>query len=256
MKVHGHLLPFALSCALATGCAAAAEGLAEAPTPRAATAAPAEAALTVDGLLDNMETARKGLKTFSAAVAKTRRLEALEDTEEFSGAIEFKTPRLLKMSLTSARSKKETVTFVGKEYAWIWRVQDKQAERGRLADLKEADKKKTANPLEYGLARDVHGLQDAYDLTLLPREKAGEADAVPLELTPKKETYAEGKTILWIDARTWLPVQVREYKSNDEIVETHTFTDIKTNVSMSDRMFEFDPPKDVDVILHDAGQEK
>ena len=248
MKLHCSGWMTALVCALALGCAASAQP--------AATTAQTEVALTVDALLDNMEGVRKELKTFKADVAKTRRNEALDDTEEFAGWIEFKTPRLLRMSLTSARTKKETIVFVGKEYAWLWRVQDKQAERGRLADLKQADKEKTANPLEYGLARDVHGLKDAYDLKLLPPEKVGDADTAPLELTPRKGTYAEGKTIFWVDTKNWLPAQVREYKSDDLIVETHTFTNIRTNVSLADKLFEFTPAKDVDVILHDAGQEQ
>jgi len=246
MKPHPVALTTALLCALALGCAAVAQP--------AAPAEPPGEALTVAGLLDHMEAARKELKTFKADVAKTRFVAALDETEEGAGRIEFKTPRLLRLSLTNARTKKETVIFVGKEYAWLYRVQDKQAERTKLADIGEADKKKSANPLEYGLARDIHGLLDAYGIKLLPAEKIGEAETTPMELTPKQGTYAEGKVIFWVSTANWLPVQVREYKSDDEIVETHTFTNTRTNISLSDKLFEFAPPKDVDVILHDAAQ--
>jgi outer membrane lipoprotein-sorting protein len=44
---------------------------------------------------------------------------------------------------------------------------------------------------------------------------------------------------------------VREYKSKDEVVETHTFTHIALNETIRDSTFEFDPPKDVDVLIHD-----
>lgn len=264
----------AFCCVMALGCAASAQPVepmpaqpavqaAETPVPEPAAppqpgmaTATAQPALTLDALLDNMEAARKTLKTFKADVAKTRRIEALDDTEEFTGWLEFKTPRLLRMSLTSTRNKKEIVTYVGKEYAWIWYVKDKRAEGVRLADMKQADKEKTANPLEFGLARDLHGLRDSYELKLLPVEKIGNADTVPLEMTPKKDTYAEGKTILWVDTSTWLPAQVREFKSNDEVVETHTFTNAKTNLSLADKLFEFphanDP--DIDTTVHEAEQ--
>lgn len=236
----------ALLCALALGCAAVAQP--------AAPVEPPGGTLTVNTLLDHMEAARKELKTFKADVAKTRFVAALDETEQNAGQIEFKTPRLLRLSLTNARTKKETIIFVGKEYAWLYRVQDKQAERSKLADLGETDKKKSGNPLEYGLARDIHGLLDAYNIKLLPVEKVAEVETTPMELTPKQGTYAEGKVIFWISMTNWLPVQLREYKSDDEIVETHTFTNIQTNVSLSDKLFEFTPDKAVDVILHDAVQ--
>ena len=99
----------------------------------------------------------------------------------------------------------------------------------------------------------MHGLREGYTLKLLPEEKIGETETVPLEMTPEGgTTYAKGRLIFWIDLKTWLPVQVREYKSNDEVVETHTFTNIRVNEDVPDSTFEFEPPEDVDVILHDA----
>ncbi len=246
MKLHPLTVIPTLLCILALGCAAFAQP--------AAPVEPSAGTLTVAALLDHMEATRKELKTFKADVTKTRFVAALDETQEDAGRIEFKTPRLLRLDLTNARTKKETIIFVGKEYAWLYRVTDKQAERSRLVDLGEADKKKSGNPLEYGLARDIHGLLDAYNIRLLPDEKIGGVETTPMELTPKQGTYAEGKVIFWVSAVNWLPVQLREYKSDDEIVETHTFTNIQTNVLLSDKLFEFTPDKTVDVILHDAVQ--
>ncbi len=215
-------------------------------------AAPAEAALTVDQVLDNMEAVRKTIKTFKADVAKLRQASGLDDSH-FTGTIQFKSPRLLKLNLKNADNGAETISYVGQKFGWIYRPTDKpvpQAERIRLADI-EKDKK-AGNPLEYGLARDMHGLREGYTLKLLPMEKIGDAMTVPLEMTPEGgETYTNGRLIFWIDTKTWLPVQVREYKSGGEVIETHTFTHIILNDSIRDSIFEFDPPKDTDVLIHD-----
>ena len=45
-------------------------------------------------------------------------------------------------------------------------------------------------------------------------------------------------------------------KSKDEVVETHTFTQMAVNDSIRDSTFEFEPPEDVDVLIHDEALEK
>jgi len=214
------------------------------------TAAPAaEAALTVDQVLDNMEAVRKKIRTFKADVAKLRQATGLDDSH-FTGTIQFKSPRLLKLDLKNIENGAETISYVGQKFGWVYRPREKQAERIRLADIDKNEK--AGNPLEYGLARDMHGLREGYTLTLLPKERIGDAETIPLEMTPEGgTTYTNGRLIFWIDTQSWLPVQVREYKSKDEVVETHTFTHIAVNDTIRDSTFEFDPPKDVDVLIHD-----
>jgi outer membrane lipoprotein-sorting protein len=243
----------AFSVLALAGCVFVAPHSAQAAPPETA-APPTEAALTVDQVLDNMEAVRKKIKTFKADVVKLRQATGLDDSH-FTGGIEFKAPRLLKLDLKNTETGAETVSYVGKKFGWIYRPLAKpvpQAERIRLADIDTDKEKKAGNPLEYGLARDMHGLRDGYALKLLPMEKVGDTAAVPLEMTPEGDTtYTNGRLIFWIDTQTWLPVQVREYKSKGEVVETHTFTHITLNDSIRDSTFEFEPPKDADVLIHD-----
>jgi len=238
------------------GCIFAAPHSAQAAQPETAAPPPAEAALTVDQVLDNMEAVRKKIKTFKADVVKLRQATGLDDSH-FTGTIQFKSPRLLKLDLKNTENGAETISYVGQKFGWVYRPRDKQAERIRLADIDIDKDQKAGNPLEYGLARDMHGLRDGYTLKLLPVEKVGDTATVPLEMTPEGgTTYARGRLIFWIDTRTWLPVQVREYKSQDEVVETHTFSKIAINDSIRDSTFEFDPPEGVDVLIHDEAPEK
>jgi outer membrane lipoprotein-sorting protein len=161
----------------------------------------------------------------------------------------------LKLDLKNTETGAETISYVGKEFGWVYRPREKQAERIKLADIDKVQK--AGNPLEYGLARDVHGLRDGYTLKVLPLEKVGDAAAAPLEMTPEGgTTYTSGRLIFWIDIKSWLPIQVRQYKSKDEVVETHTFTHIIINDSVRDSNFQFDPPEDVDVLVHEEASEK
>jgi outer membrane lipoprotein-sorting protein len=211
----------------------------------------AETPETVDALLDRMESARKKLKTLRADVIMTRNVELLDLKETFHGTLYFKMPRLVRLQLRNRETNEETISIAGKTYGWIYRVHRQQAERGKLADLDA--KSRPVNPFEYGLARDIHTVREGYNLKLHPPEKIADRQVVRLELAPKGGTdYAAGKLILWIDCRAFLPVQVREFKSNGEIVETHTFRQMEVNVPISDDRFEFEPPEGVDVILHEA----
>jgi outer membrane lipoprotein-sorting protein len=230
------------------GCVFAALYSAQAAQPETA-APPAETALTVEQVLDNMEAVRKNIRTFKADVVKLRQATGLDDSH-FTGTIQFKSPRLLKLDLKNTDNGAETILYAGQKFGWEYRPRDKQAERIRLADIDKDQK--AGNPLEYGLARDMHGLREGYTLKLLPAEKVGDTATIPLEMTPEGgTTYARGRLIFWIDTRSWLPIQVRQYKSNDEVVETHTFSQITLNDSIRDSTFEFEPPKDVDVLIHD-----
>ena len=208
-------------------------------------------AFTIDQVLDNMESVRKKLKTFTADVVKLRTIEVLDETERFEGTIRFKMPRLLHLRLKNVENGREAIYIVGKKYGWIYRPQKKQVERARLPKIDE--KVGSPNPLEYGLARDIHALRDSYLLQLRPVEKIGAVETVPIELIPREaDEYAVSKLVFWIDATTWLPVRLREFKSNNEIVETHTFSNVRLNVKIKNKVFKFKVPRGVDEILHDA----
>lgn len=246
------IAPLALvAAALLLGCVGLRQSMAEPENAPEVAPAPEPAGLTVDGLLDRMESVRKSIRTFQADAEKIRTVELLDENERSVGRIQFKAPRLLRLDLTNVANDQESIIIVGPEFGWIYRPYKKQAERGRLAEgTTEAEK---GNPLQYGLAKDMHGLREGYELSLLPEEEVGGRRAVPLQLMPEGgTTYTRGRIIFWIDLESWLPVKIREYKSNDEIVETYTFSNIELNKRISDSTFEFKPPRDVDVILLDA----
>jgi len=221
--------------------------------PKQAPASPREPtapALTVDAALDHMETARKNLKCFRARAVKHLNTVPLEDIEVFEGNFQFKMPRLLRLELKSRETGKTRIEFVGKKYAWVYRVDEAQAEGVPLKKMKE--KVKSANPLEYGLAEDVHNLKKNYLLKLLPGEKVNKIDTAVLEMTPRGAAPddEDGKVTLWLSKETWLPIRIREVKNNADVIETYTFDEMKINIEIDDGVFEFKPGDDVDVQIH------
>jgi outer membrane lipoprotein-sorting protein len=247
-----HALSLGLA-ALLVGCALGRPELQEAAPVREAQ--PAEAAthkaretlLTVDDVLAKMEAARKTLKTLTASVVKKRTVVPLDDTEYFDGVLVFKMPRLLFLKLTSRQNKRTTRIIVGPDYAWIHRVEDQQAE-GVI--LKNLDKKKKAdNPLQYGLSENVFAFKKAYELTLKPETTVNGEPVVVLEMLPRvEERYTEeGKVTLWLSKQTWLAVQVEEVRNDGDVIETHTFKDMKVNVDVDEALFEWEPGPDLEV---------
>ena len=105
-------------------CAAFGAGGCAGDRPRRRRRATGEAALTVDQVLDNMEAVRKTIKTFKADVAKLRQATGLDDSH-FTGTIQFKSPRLLKLDLKNTETGAETISYVGKKFGWIYRPQRK-----------------------------------------------------------------------------------------------------------------------------------
>ena len=258
-------IPFLILAVLSLGCTAMGqpEQEANAPDPAPLTSnetstnagveadqAPDIANLTLDQVLDHMEQARKELKTFDAKVIKHRNVVPLEDIEVFDGRIRFKMPRKLYLELKSRDTGRKTVYIVGEEYGWIYRPDDNQAEGIPLKALDE--KKRQGNPLQYGLAENVYSLKRSYNLTLRESEKVREQQAVVMELLPRgvHADSTDGKVVLWLNPTTWQVVQVREFKNDGDVIETHTFYEMKRNVEIPDEVFDWEPGDDVDVSIH------
>jgi len=246
---------FAFALCLIVGVLSACAGAQTVPAAGGAQPMVPTPVMTVDEVLDKMEQARLKLKSFTADVTKVVRTVALETDETYTGKVQFVMPRLLKLELTNTETKQEMFYVVGKTYGWFCRPQKKMARRVALRDIKE--KAEGSNPLEYGLARDIHELKKSYTLKVMPDERVGEALARVIELMPiGGEDFAVGRTIFWIDPATWLPAQVREQKSGGEIIETHTFARQQVNLEIPPKLFEFKAPDDWDVVVDEENPGK
>jgi len=208
----------------------------------------------IQEVLDRVAEARQKVERLAADVTQLRVVEALDIKEELRGTMKFQMPRLLRLELKSEEKEQERVYIIGRRYAWIYRPRQKQAERFTLADVR-AKAEEPENPFEYGLAVDLGLLRQRYEFRAKPDGRIGERTCAVLELVPREaeqKAAPYAKLEFWIDRELWLPIRVVQHKSDGEIVETFTLSNIVLNPKWSGDLFEFSPPRDVDVIEHEA----
>jgi len=210
-----------------------------------------ERAGDLERLLEKVEAARRKLKRLSAHIEQVRHIEALDVDEKSTGTIKFAMPRLLRVELKHRTTGRRKILVIGKKHGWLYQPELEQVQRFLLKKPEES--KTTPNPFEYGLASDVRDMRKTFDMRLLGEEKVNDRPAHKVELVPKKEHQAEciyDRIIFWIDSRLNLPVKVRQYKSDGEIIETYTLSKIKRNPLFIFSPFKFKPPRGVEVVDH------
>jgi outer membrane lipoprotein-sorting protein len=206
-----------------------------------------------------MEKAREGVQSLECDLIKHKRVPLFEIDDEFRGALRFRLPRFVRMELKGpvrrgGEAKEEpplTVTVVNDDFAFIWRVADKQAERFRLPAIK--DKRfSERNPLEYGLAAPVRNLERDYYLDLRGLEEVEGRPLLKIAAGPRPHVADAPfrRLYFWVDRETWLPVRYRHVKSDGEVIETYTLRNPRFNVAWKDDPFG-PPPRDVQLIAHD-----
>ena len=206
----------------------------------------------LNALLDRMEAARRKVKTLQAQVRQVKHIEALDADEKAAGTLKFRMPRLLRLELTREEGGRKRIFVVGEKYAWLYRPDFQQAERFPLKKLDKS--KKSANPFEFGLACDIREMKDLFDIRLLGREKVKGRPAHKVALIPNEKHRDESphsKIIIWVDDALALPMQVTQHKSDGEIIETFTLSEVKLNPRFWRSPFKFKPPRGVDVFDHE-----
>ena len=210
-------------------------------------------------ILQNVEEARKEVQRLAADIVQDREVEALEITEKFTGAMKFEMPRLLRLELVNAQDTNDRrVYIVGRRYAYIYRPKEKRVERFLLANI-DRKGEKSDNPFEYGLAVDIRELRAKYAFHQEKDAKIGDRNAAVLILTPRKTAAAAtdyARLELWIDRALWLPCRIVQHKSDGEVVETFTLSNVRINpkwggIIFKEKPFEFKPPRGVDLIVHE-----
>jgi len=221
----------------------------------------AEPDAELDRVLDQMEKVRSKFKSLECKLTQRKEVPAFEIDDEYSGALKFRAPRFLRMELRGPAAKGErkpeqrtTITIVNDEYAFLWRVEDKEAERFKLPAIEEK-KFSERNPLEYGLAADVRNLKQDYFLNLRGKETVDgrEAHVVVAGPMPHLKNAPYKRLYFWVDAQTWMPIRFRQVKSDGEVIETYTLSGIKLDPFWWGDPFDR-PPRSVKIIAHDLAE--
>lgn len=209
-------------------------------------AAPAAAATQVmPQVLSKMEAAGRSLKTLQAGIQQVKDDRTLGITEKSSGTFLYKAgaPGSERVLLQYTEPSVQTVSVIG-DKVMMYRPDLKQVvETTRKAG---AGKNKSLNFLGLGYGEAAAQLRDKYDVTFLGDEALNGLATSMIQLDPKDKSEGVQGIIVWVDQKTWLPIQyyVQEKGSRTTI----TLSAMKPNLDIKDDRFVINYPRDTQVV--------
>jgi outer membrane lipoprotein carrier protein len=90
-------------------------------------------------------------------------------------------------------------------------------------------------------------LPSNYYATLLGTEKGKSGEQVLLKLVPKDDRSFVKTVKIWVDEKNWMVKKILILDVN-ETTTTYTINDMKLNVSLKDRTFNFTPPAGAETV--------
>lgn len=212
----------------------------------------------LERLLDRMNEARKEIRRVEAKAVRIRLtplLSAREDKHE--GTLRFEAPRLLHLELRGAKhlepeDQRTRRTIVTERYAYLWHVEENEAERIELPDAGSPDAER-GNPFQYGLAADLRNLSEDYFLTLVGQEEVEgkKAHVIRARPRPHLKDARYDQLFFWVDEERLFPVQFRQEQSGGEIIDIYRLSDIELNPRWWRSPFR-PPPRSVNIVVHEA----
>jgi outer membrane lipoprotein-sorting protein len=242
--------PAAAEAAKAAAPAEAAEAQAPAPPARARPQISPE----LRRVLDKLDEANAKLTDVRARVTYTRVIPLLDDKRKSKGDLAFKKPNLLALILKRPRN--EEVRTNGRTW-WIVSHNDKRVEVYRAAAEGKGDRE--AAFLAFGYGQNSEKLLQDYDVDLLgvtpPEDKDGvtvyRLKFTPVERPDQPARYAAIEVEIADDL--WLPRVLILHEKGEEIVHTYELSKTELNKGVDDKEFEYEPPKDYEVVPVDQG---
>lgn len=197
----------------------------------------------IDGILAEIEKANTTFKTMKADITFTRTITLLESTETSQGELCYKKPKRLYLKFYPPRNE---VNIVDGKYVWVYHPDEKQVEKYEMAKGRQSSQ--SMSFFEFGYDESVEEAKKNYKITLIDTKEEGSKQVYILNLKPKdpKSQYSDIK--LWVEDGFGLPHRIELGESGGEVVNTIELKNIKLNKSVSDKLFTFDVPRNVEII--------
>ena len=200
--------------------------------------------LDLDTVLAKMDAAAAKFESMQADITRLKYMALLEEESTESGEI----------FVRKEKSDKVTMVINFKEpYVQHVSVSGNKVElyKPRIAQVEEYDITKHRDSFQQafllGFGTSADYLRKNYDLRLLGDDEVAGQTTVKLELIPKSEDARKRfpKLELWISTETWQTVQQRPYQTGGHDYRVFTYTNIKLNPQLPDKVFKLDIPKKV-----------
>lgn len=195
-------------------------------------------AITISEILKNVKAKEKETESMQADIIENIYSEETKITQTFEGKIILKKPDKIYVEFTKPLTQK--IISDGK-FIWIYIPELNQAIKQEVS-LGDID-----DPI-LAIGKLFETLQKDYDIVLAGDENVDGEDTYLLDFTPKKGNENLPKMKASISKKSWIPVKSDIIEKQHLVNISIIFKNIKTNIKISNSIFEFTPPKDVEII--------
>ncbi|MFH1074992.1 MAG: outer membrane lipoprotein carrier protein LolA [Candidatus Firestonebacteria bacterium] len=178
------------------------------------------------------------LETFRAEVTQEVKIADMTEAQVLKGTITIKKPDKILLEYTSPV--KQNIISDGKTL-WVYFKEQNQVIVQEVAAGENKDN------IIFQLPKYLKYLKDRYVGSLKEEEKYEDKEAVLMEFVPKTEGEDFTRIKLWVDKEKWLPFSTTVYIGESNSI-TVRFSNIRTNETTEDSVFDFKIPEGVEQI--------
>jgi outer membrane lipoprotein carrier protein len=187
-------------------------------------------------VLKKMEESGKRLTCLKADFHQQRIYALFDERKESSGTIFYKKPGAM---LWKYNAPDRTAIYIRGQRVLMYIPDIKQVPAVSLA------KDKKTEALLIGFGNTAEEITRNFDVAT---SAAPDGSSI-LDLTPKREEFAAHftKLRLVIDPKSWLPVRSERFEPGGDRT-VFTFSNIRTDLTLDDALFDFKPPEGTEVV--------
>jgi outer membrane lipoprotein-sorting protein len=204
--------------------------------------ASAQARLTLEGVLHELDQASHGFHSLSADIERDKYTAVVKDTSTETGTILVHDDKML----LEMKSPDPRTILRNKDSLFVYTPGLHRVEEYNLSQHRAL----VDQYLMLGFGMSGHELTKSYDVTLLGEPMMDQRKTAQLELTPKSSEARQqiSKIQIWLDESSWLPVQQQFFETGSGDYFTVKFTRMMKNPKIPDSSFKRDWPKGTETV--------